>query len=355
MRCDEAREFVSALYDGETVPLEAAEHTAYCADCQEWLKGYADMGAALRGYGSLLTAQPVPDRTWLTNRKETSRWWEKGLQIMRIPRIAFACLVLLLVILGSRLALVEVGAHGDGSVLLLKLTTAHGESMQCYLPITDSDRTTCNAFRQFDKNNLVYSLKALKRDGDRVLLSLRYRITPPGPGGYGPDTQKTLPETQSWFTPGATLSLPNTGELKLALTGEWADHIPVMTGGNQLLDPGPNEIRLTSPLLLKNNQVAGDYFDSSAVDDGPDAGVWFYIKGEGRFLLSSAPMQGADPAEVKFNRVSFESDGQKYIIVTGTPVTREKNIWVLHDAAWKPEKMHPGVLGAGPVSKLIHN
>ncbi len=29
MRCDEAKEFVSAIYDGETVPLEAAEHAAH--------------------------------------------------------------------------------------------------------------------------------------------------------------------------------------------------------------------------------------------------------------------------------------------------------------------------------------
>ena len=63
MRCDEAKEFVSAIYDGETVPPQAAEHMARCADCQELLKGYAEMGATLRSYGSLLIAEPVLDRT----------------------------------------------------------------------------------------------------------------------------------------------------------------------------------------------------------------------------------------------------------------------------------------------------
>ena len=60
MRCDEAEEFVSAVYDGETVPPQAAEHIAHCAACEELLKGYAEMGASLRAYGSLLLAEPVP-------------------------------------------------------------------------------------------------------------------------------------------------------------------------------------------------------------------------------------------------------------------------------------------------------
>ena len=78
MRCDEAKEYVSAMYDGETVPRDAAEHTARCADCQELLKGYAEMGAGLRSYGSLLMAEPVPDRTWLTPRRKPTAWFEKG-------------------------------------------------------------------------------------------------------------------------------------------------------------------------------------------------------------------------------------------------------------------------------------
>ena len=71
MRCDEVQEFISAIYDGEAVPLQAAEHTAHCAGCRELLKGYAEMGAALRSYGSLLLAEPVPDRTWRSQPKKT--------------------------------------------------------------------------------------------------------------------------------------------------------------------------------------------------------------------------------------------------------------------------------------------
>jgi hypothetical protein len=357
MRCDEAQEFVSAMFDGEPVPPQAAEHTAHCAECQELLEGFGEMGAALRNYGSLLIAEPVPDRTWLIPRENKSMWLEKGLQRMRIPRIAFACLILLLVALGSRLALVEVRAHDEGSVLMLKLTPAQGDSIQCFVSTVNANHDNCSGFAQIDHSNLTFAVKTLRKEGDRVLLSIRSRVAPMGPGGFGPDTESSLPETQSWFTPGETLLPPGTGELKLALTGQWVDHIPVQLGGNnQLLDPAPNEVRLTSPLLLKNNQIAGDMFNSSADADQPGEGAFLYIPGEGRFILSPTKIEGAIPAKVELNRVLFESNGQKYVIVTGAPVIRGDNIWVLHEAAYKgpPEMMEHSELGAGLVSKLVH-
>ncbi len=358
MRCDDAKEFVSAVYDGEAVPPHAAEHIAGCAACRELLEGYAAMGAGLRGYGSLLLAQPVADRTWPEIQRNTTAWWKKGFEMMRVPRIAFASLVLLSAGLGSRLALVEVRAHGEGSVLMLKLTPAEGTGFDCYVSTVDARKDSCGGLSQMNKSNLFYSIKALKRDGDRVLLSVRSRVTPLGPAGFGPDTEQTLPETQSWFTPGETLSMPNTGELKLALTGEWADHFPVVVAANQLLDPGPHEIRLTSPLLLKNNVVAGDVAGSTAVGDGPGEGAWLYVPGEGRFLLSPTPVAGAVPAAVQLNRVSFESNGQRYVLVTGTPVVRGDKLWVVHSPAFRPS---PGItgtaetpmIGAGPVAKLL--
>ena len=353
MTCGEAREYLSAIYDGERVPRQAAEHTVHCADCQELLKGYAEIGVILRSYGSLLVAQPVPERTWLTTRKDKGRWWKKGWQMMRIPRIALASLVLLLLVLGSRLALVEVRAHDDGSVLNLKLTPAQGDSFQCYVPITDTAHYHCEGLSQIHENNLFFAVKAIKKDGGRVLLSIRFRVTPIGPASYGPNTTDTLPETQSWFTPGETLTVPGTGELKLALTGEWTDRVPV--GGNQLLDPGPNDIRLTSPLLLKNNTVVGDMDEVSAAADSLGEGAYFYVPGEGRFLLSSMPISGALPATVRFSRVSFESNGQKYVIVSGMPVSRAEKLWVLRDTAYKPapDAEQGPMLGAGPISKLL--
>ncbi len=271
--------------------------------------------------------------------------------MMRIPRIAFACLVFLLVALGSRLTLVEVRAHEDGSVLMLKLTSAQGDVLDCNISTADTNRNHCGGLAQISKSNLFYTVRALKKDGDRVLLSLKARVTPMGPAGFGPDTESTLPEVQAWFTPGESLAVPNTGDLKLTLNGQWADHIPVAF----VSDPGPNEMRLVSPLLLKNKTVVGDLDRETASADQPGEGAGFYLPGEGRFLLSPIMIAGAVPATVELNRVSFESNGQAYIIVTGAPVTRAEKIWVLHDVGYKPKSgsAQESFIEAGPVSKLL--
>ena len=355
MRCDEIKEYISALYDGEAVPREAAEHTAHCAHCRELLKEYAEMGAAVRSCGSLLIAEPVPERTWLTTKQDKTTLWKKGLEMMRIPRIAFACLVLLLVVVGSRLAIVEVRAHEDGSVLMLKLTPAHGDSVACDVSLSDTSYSHCHGLAQIDRSNLMYAVRGLRKEGGRVLLSVKTQVSPIGPAVFSPDTEASLPETQLWFTPGQPLSLANTGELKLALTGEWSDHMPVKFFDNRLIDPGPNEIRLSSPLLLKNNKLAGDAVNVSADADHPGDGVSLFVPGEGRFLLSLTEIAGAVPAKVEFNRISFESEGQAYVLVTGIPVSRAEKIWVLHDAGQKPlpDPASGPSIAAGPVGKIL--
>ena len=48
MNCQDAQLYVSALYDGESVPGDAVEHIGNCATCREQLFAYAKMGAELR-------------------------------------------------------------------------------------------------------------------------------------------------------------------------------------------------------------------------------------------------------------------------------------------------------------------
>lgn len=355
MRCDEAGEYVSAMVDGEAVPPDAAEHIEQCPACQALRKNFAEMGAEVRSLGSLALAEPLRERAWVQPQRSLTTWWEKGWAMMRVPRIAFASLVLLLVVLGSRLALVEVRAHEDGSVLLLKLTPASGEPVQCSVPLVETDRGGCGGLAQIPPSNLFFSVKALRKEGDRVLLSVRAKVDPIGPAGFGPDTAASLPETQMWFTPGQSLAVPNTGALQLQLSGQWSDHVPVATNANALLDPGPNEIRMTSPLLLKNNKVAGDLANASGDSDQANEGVAFYVPGEGRFLFSSTQVAGATLGTVKLNRVSFESQGQSYVLVTGMPITRAQQLWVLHEATYKPSNGMEGApfVAAGPVGKLL--
>ena len=350
MTCDQAQPYLSALYDGEPIPPEAADHAVHCARCQDQLQQYAQTSAALRSYASQLVSQTVPPRTWLSTSTPTpARWWGKATQSMRIPRLTFAALVLVLVALGSRLALVEVHAHNDGAVVLLKLTPAHGEPLTCDLSTTDPKQNGCNGLAQLNDSNFVYSIKSLRKDGERVLLSLRYRVDPPGPDGFNEEVRKTLPETQLWFTPGQTLLLPNTNA---TITGQWSDHIPVTFFGSPLLDPKPDEIRLVSPILIEDNQVAGDQHGGSA---SGDQGVSVYLPGQGLFTLSTTQVPNAVPATVDLNRITFKSNHHSYLIVAGMPITRRETLWVIHDPAYlpsEPSNRSHSFIGAGPVHTL---
>jgi hypothetical protein len=350
MTCDQAQPHLSALYDAEPISTEAADHAAHCARCQDQLQQYAQTSAALRSYASQFISQPAPPRTWLqTATTPPTRWWEKANQSMRIPRLAFAALVLVLVALSSRLVLVEVHAHDDGSVVLLKLTPANGEPLSCDLSTTDPKQNACNGLAQFNNSNFVYALKSLRKDGDRVLLSLSYKVDPPGPDGYNEEVRKTLPETQLWFTPGQSLPLPNANA---TITGQWSDHIPVTVFGSPLLDPKPDEIRLVSPILIKDNQVAGDQHGGSA---SGDQGVSFYLPDQGLFTLRPTQVPNSVPAKVDLNRITFQSDNHSYLIVAGMPVTRRETLWVIHNPTYLPEdssnRNHSFIAG-GAVGKL---
>jgi len=48
MKCEDAAEFVSALYDGERIPREAAEHLGECETCQGRMETYSRMSAEMR-------------------------------------------------------------------------------------------------------------------------------------------------------------------------------------------------------------------------------------------------------------------------------------------------------------------
>jgi len=352
MKCDDMEEFVSAMYDGETIPAKAAEHLAQCDACQELFRNFADMGAELRRFGSLESSVPVLERTWGRQGRTVNQLWQKGWQMMKIPRLAFASLVLLLLITGSRLALVEVRAHESGSVLLLKLTVSDGRAVICPLSSIDRDYQQCSGLVVTSGGSVSYFVRFLKKDGDRALLSLRSQS---GKESVSDDDKQaeTLPETQVWVGGNDATDATLGGIDKVKFTAQWTDHIPVLMGNNEYLDPLVNELRLTSPLLLRGNQVVGDMQGAMAFADQPNEAVYLYIPGEGRFVMSLDSIAGAVPGKIDMNRISFTSDGHQYVVVTGAPVARGKAIWVRRDASYKPPSNLSGAfLGAAPVRDL---
>ena len=66
-----------------------------------------------------------------------------------------------------------------------------------------------------------------------------------------------------WFEPGERLKA-DVDFGTLSITGDWLDHMPAPFENSEHsdLDPGPDKLRIESPLLLREKEVVGDLVGS---------------------------------------------------------------------------------------------
>lgn len=349
MKCEDAAEFVSALYDGEAIPRAAAEHVSLCQACRSQLKEYIEMGVELRWVASLDTESDVKDRTWEKHRGTIRIWWQKGWGTMRIPRMAFALLLAMVVALSSGLTLIGVRAHEHGTVAILKVAPDAENSTPCPLSTEDKNYSDCDNSVGTRSGSFSYKIKLLSRDGNRIRLGVRTAYVKNTANASETSWQKLqrAAEREYWFEPGETLKIDVDGLGPVAVTGEWQDHMPYFARMDEEhhLEPGPNELRMISPVLLRGDRVVFDAKGGAATSSGPHAAFWVNVPGDGVYVLSMSPMPGSVQAHAVDNRVTFEIDGQPYQFVTGAPITREKHLWILHRAGAKPPMK--GIFGSG--------
>jgi hypothetical protein len=257
---------------------------------------------------------------------------------MSIPRLVFGSLVLAVVGLASSLAVVGVRANTQGTVLMLKIRTGAGEPIPCGLSMENKKNAMCGLVSGVKGGMLIYKIQLLAQDGDRVELGVQSKFGPVGAGSrsYSLSEVDDLPQQQYWFQAGETVQIDVAGFGTMAVTGEWMDHMPPFMAGNRDVDPGPGELRINSPLLLRANKLVGDMEGGNASTDERGEGVMVYLPGQGRFIISLSPMDGAVPATAKLNRISFEIDSVSYVLVTGTPITRNEAAWVRLEPNYRP-------------------
>jgi hypothetical protein len=356
MTCNEAAEFISALCDGETIPREAAEHIGICKACQALLTEYLEMGAELRRVASLAAHEAVRPLSLKKKRGAIAAFWQKGWETMRIPRFAFAILLAGIVALGLSLALAKVHAHAEGNVVLLKVAANHGPSHPCPLSIVDRKNAECGRSWPVGSGYLSYSIRFLSKEDNRVRLGVRAEFDSRG-GHVSSADGNAVAEKQYSFEPGETLQIEVAGFGPLTVTGEWIDYMPYF-GPLDLehnLEPGPDELRIISPVLLKAKEVIVDFGGDSVIADRKDDLAWLYVPGDGLYELSLSPLAGAVEGHAENNRISFQIDGQSYVLLTGAPIARSTQVWILHTANVKlanPQFSH-GAVGTEDVNHLI--
>lgn len=343
MICNDMAEYVSALCDGELIPPAAAEHIGSCGTCQEKLQQYLTMGSELRRSASVEISNPIRPLVLTSQQSRLAHWWQKGSTTMRIPRFAFVALLAAVIALGSSLVAVKVRAHADGTVILLSVDAGLEKPVECALSTVDKKFQECGFIGDVGGKIIGYKIRLLSRGTDRVQLGIRGRQWPIVPGdtkSYGLDELDREPEEVHWFEPGDTLRIAGIGKPSLAVRGAWLDHMPSFVGTNEM-DPGPDELRIVSPLLLKGKEVVGDLQGGSATQSKPDWGVLLFYPKMGAYLIANSRIQDAVEARVDLNRISFEEDGRKFVFLTGAPVTRAQHVWVLHRPNFDPTTFGP--------------
>jgi hypothetical protein len=337
--CNEIAEFLSALCDGEMIPPDAAQHIGACEACKLLLRDYAEMGAELRRIASLEAAEPAPSLKMEPKPRRIRTLLQKGRESMKIPKFAFALLILAVIALASSLAVIGVGAHSSGNVLMLRAALPGRDPYTCFIDTTQKGPNGCTIIGVMNGSMGGFQFQTLARNGDRVQLGFRSKATPFAAnhqGGMGFADVASQPQAQYWFEPGQTLKIDMQGVGTLAVTGEWTDHMPVMLAHpSEALDPNAGELRLLAPVLVRDKQVIADVLGTAEATH-PGEALLFDTPPLGRYLLSQEPMNGAVEANVWLNRITFELNGQVNVIVSGAPVTRAHSVWVLCEPDFKP-------------------
>lgn len=339
MNCTEAAEFVSALCDGEIVPTDAATHIGDCELCQERMREYSAIGVEMRRVASLEGIPQLEPMAWHGSGNRLATFWQKGWESMRIPKFAFALLVIAVIALASSLAVNKVGAHSEGSVVLLKIDAGLDEPIPCALSTVDKNYDVCLFYPTIRGRNQGYRIKLLDREANRVRIEIRSKDfgSALDSHSYSVGDLDNVAGQAYWFVPGEPLKIDMPAVGPLSITGEWMDHMPIMPSqNNQGMDPSAGELRVNSPLLIRDKAVVGDLSGASTTQSKPEAAAWLYFPHQGDFTISSTQMKDSLPADVFINRISFKDEGHSYVVVTAAPVIRGNKLWVLHRAEYRP-------------------
>jgi len=343
MKCEDTAEFVSALYNGEEIPQSAAEHIGSCPNCLERLNSYSSIGNELRRLASLEPEPAAGMALWPQIRRTPSKWWKKGFTTMRIPRLAFATMLIGILFLSGGLVLVRARAGLNGPALQLTYLLPDGRKERIILTTGwNSRQTGVNYGLLGFPGLLTINTRLVAKDGDRTQLGIKSKYDPQYRGtelSYRQLELDDVPEQLIWIEPGQKPQISVSGLGKVELTGEYLDHIPpLLFQPNESLDPKQNEFRVVTPVLIRDKKVVVNLDGNSISCCSPDATLMLYVPGEGRYLISSVRFRGAIEGIVHLGHVDFILEGHKYLLLTSMPITRSERVWVTHEPDFKPSE-----------------
>jgi hypothetical protein len=346
VNCESAEEYISALCDGKRIPPILAEHIGLCQGCQSELRDYATMGAELRRLASMDEAPPTALVHWKQEPERQTAWWRKGLTTMRVPKLAFVAMLIAIAALSSSLVIVRARA-GAATARFLELEykfSPAGSPHICVMRADgDAKDNLCNFTSHLREGLFLMNTHVNAHSGDQAQLRIRAKYIPGARNtevSYTEALFKDIPEEVLSIEPGYKQEIQVAGFGAVEVEGRYLDHIPPLVYlPQETLDPSPKELRIVAPVLVRDGRVIVNAGIGSSIDTGsPDATLMLYAPGEGRYLVSIIPFDGAVEGTVHLGQIAFSLEGHEYLLLTSTPITIAEHVWVKHERDFKPSE-----------------
>jgi hypothetical protein len=339
MNCAEAAECVSALFDGEAISREVAAHLVDCQECRIRLNEYAEMGAELRDLGSTATPQAVPDGQWrLVEPAAANNWLGKWRGTVRIPRFAFALMLVALLVLSLSAGLFLTRAKGtdrwfqfevvgrDGKTIMGGAIPPNGEGNPYY----DGE-----AGMPYADGTVWFHVRMVERIGETEKIGVRalWHVRGDQFGDKLFETLRNMPEREFLYSPREELKIPVEGYGNLEIKGHFELTLPELV--RRELYPEYGTFRIEPPVVLVRGKEMIMKGDMGGGQIPMDKSYFAYgDKDEGWYLFSAKPFAGAVEGKLKMNQIEFTLEGKKYFLFTGDPILfGSVNVWVKHFSA----------------------
>lgn len=362
MECDTLGPSISALYDGEEVSPEAAQHIAGCVNCREALREYAQIGVELR----LLEANQLKMPALPQVARRTRLFASVLTQNMRVPRFVAAICALAIIALAGGWARTRAqnsaryfqyrfmfdSERGSGSVGGVAQVCAMGCAHLTVLSGTQ---------------HLAAVLNVQKVNGGRVYLTLRVKRFEAGPDVKQlEDEMSDVPAIPYVYEPGKVLPIPVEGGSQVNLEGVIADSPEGVPGWHDMpARPAENQIVVRQGILIRDGQVVAEFPGSVSAAGSignSQAGFYAYIPTQGLFAFSLGPLEKSTEGRADYGQIRFTESGARYMLLSGSQITggsQPRHIWILHLPSYRLSQGFPNAnndsprIGSSPNIKVV--
>ena len=330
MNCNEAEAYLSALYDGEAVPAEVAQHVAGCGECRKVLADYAQMGAEMRLAAAVESPHLPPLK--LEPRTHTLAFlWKR----IAVPRAALATLIAAVVLAPIGVSLLRAQSRPLWFQFAFGLDPNEQSNSYTVAKAGYDSSFGLLALHNGAPIGLNMQIRVLDLSENDAVLRVRAiagQITPEG--RLNQVKRISLDHTPDvHYRPGDVLPIPIEGGGTVYIKGQIFDHQPKIAFGYPLEAPG-GQLVVRWPVLMKSHELLADMTGATSTYDKPDRVLSLGAGTNGVFRFALHPFPGAVQGEAEWGEINFKLDGEDYRLIAAAPITggdQPAPVWVRRD------------------------